>query len=472
MENFYHSRAVYVPPTRKHEGVTAYLVKDEQIKGKKLLLTYPTDKDWMLKTFPDIEIEDMKPNHVEEIEQDMKLNDNVIPTALQKAAIKAIVDNDFHEAFFNIPTGAGKTLLSTYLISILKKKAWVMCFRTIVLGQWIKTMENMTSCDTSRVLLVKSSKTLLKMAMGDWDPSKYDVYLSTPILLTSFAKRYGWDLLNDAMDTCGIGVKFFDEAHYNLGNIVKINALTNIERTYYLSADFDQSDTHKAKLFYQMFQNVPIIKPNEEVSNSMKYTVGIVVHFNTKPSLQEIDHCFGRYGFSAYRYMQYEIDQEKFMMAISYVLADIRRADPGMKYKILMLWNLIEHVDFFYDIIKEKIKDIYGEDAPEVVRYHSQLSEEERKHALEKGQLIVSTYQSMSVGVDLKMIRYVMSLSPVSHIEDNQAAGRARALPGGEDCFYFLFQDDGFPNLRRRLPYRLQYLESQKIKKLYSININ
>ena len=114
-------------------------------------------------------------------------------------------------------------------------------------------------------------------------------------------------------------------------------------------------------------------------------------------------------------------------------------------------------------------KNVPEDQRPKVVRYHSQMPEDERDDALENGQVIVSTYQSMGVGVDLQMIRYVVALSPVNSIEDNQAAGRARALPDGEDCFYFMFVDDGFSYVKEKLPYRLSYLEKQKVKKIYSI---
>lgn len=467
LERFYRSRCVFIKPLHRFEGVTAHIVNDGT--GGKVLCTYPCDPDWLKREVPDMVITKMKPNHIENIEQNFELNEGIIPTDLQESVVRDVINYDVRQAFFNIPTGAGKTLLSTYLISLLKKKTWIICFRQEVLNQWKRTMEEMTTFNIERIRLVNSSKDLLKMADGSWDASKYDIYLSTPIILATFAQRHGISLLNDAFDTCGIGIKIFDEAHYNVGNLVKINALTNVERTYYLSADFGQSDSQKSKLYAQMFSRIPVVRPNESLALTMRYTVGVVIHYNTKPSLASIDACFGTYGFSHYKFMEYEIEKPQFMDAIGLVLAQIRRADPDFKYKVLILWNLIDHVDFFYDILKEKIDSIYGEKAPNVVRYHSKLAKEERRDALDNGEIIISTYQSMSVGVDLKRIRYVISLAPVSHIEDNQAAGRARALPNGEDCYYFIFQDDGFPYLQKRLPYRLQYLEQQKIKKIYSI---
>lgn len=471
LEKLFNSRAVFVKPMHRFEGVTAQIVKDSD--GSKCLCTYECNSHWLKANVPDALITLLHPNRIEKIEQDFELKEDIIPTDMQEAAVRMVTDFNMNTAFFNIPTGFGKTLLSTYLISLLKDKAWIICFRQIVLDQWAKTMETMTTFDVSRVKRVNSSKDLLKMATGEWDSSKYDVYLSTPVILASFAQRYGLRMLNDAMETCGIGVKFFDEAHYNVAAICKINALTNIKRTYYLSADFGQSDPQRARLYYKMFDQVPIITPNSDLAMSMRYTIGVVVRYNTHPNINEMESCFGNYGFNHYKYMEYQSGRAEFRSAIEQVLIQIRKADPEMKYKILLLWNLTEHVDRFYEGNADALANLYPDDIkPHVVRYHSKLSEEERKDALENGQIIISTYQSMSVGADLKRIRYVISLSPVSHIEDNQAAGRARPLPDGEDCFYFIFQDDGFPYIQKKLPQRLKYLNAQKIKKIYSIKFS
>ena len=461
-----NARSVWVQGAHSRSPVTAYLVKD---KDSKRLLTYHCHKAWLTQNIPGIEIEVMPKNRVESLGHQFTLNHDVMPNDVQASVVDAVITNRFKQAFFKIPTGKGKTLLSVYLMSILNMKAWAMCYRTIVLEQWKRTLEEMSTFDVSRVKIVSSSKDLLKMADGTFPFEDYDIYLSTPMLLTKFASDYGMDLLNDVMDNCGIGVKFFDEAHRNVGNICKINALTNVERTYYLSADFGQADPSRAKLYYKMFGSVPIIKPKEEVVKNMRYTVGVLVRYNSEPTFMEVEGCFQKYGWSHYKFMEYQLSKGAFYDTLEHVLDAIREADPESKYKVLILCNLIEHTDILYDWIHQYYETRMPEDTPKVVRYHSELGKEEREDALEHGQILVSTYQSMGVGVDLKMIRFVVSLSPVNPIEDNQAAGRARALPDGKDCFYFIFVDDGFAYVQKRLPARLTYLYEQKIKNIVSI---
>jgi hypothetical protein len=276
-------------------------------------------------------------------------------------------------------------------------------------------------------------------------------------------------MLNDVFNNAGIGVKFFDEAHRNVGNIVKINALTNVPRTYYLSADFGQADPERERLYLKMFGSTPIIRPTQEYAKSMQYTVAVLVKYNTHPSFNDVGTAFTKYGFNHNKFMEYELDQDNFYHAFANVVDSIERSNPDHKYKVLFLCTLIEHVNFLREWIAAYYEKFYPEAHLNIVRYHSEMSNEEKEEALAQGQIIVSTYQSMGVGVDLKMIRHVVGLTPINSIEDNQAAGRARPLPDGSDCFYYIFVDEGFEYVRKKLPNRLDYLQKQKIKKIVSI---
>ena len=228
-----------------------------------------------------------------------------------------------------------------------------------------------------------------------------------------------------------------------------------------------------------MFRFTPVIKPRDDITRDMRYTVGVLVRYNTHPSLNDIESVFGGYGFSHHRFMEYQLTRDNFFIALFSLFDAIRRSDEkhhrehpdAPRYKTLVLCNMIDHVD----LIKEQLELYYnertseGETPPKVVRFHSAMSHEEREDARANGEVIVSTYQSMGVGVDIKNIRYVISLAPVNNIEANQAAGRARALADGSDTYYYMFVDDGFDYVKRSLPYRLQYLEQQKIKSIFSI---
>lgn len=460
------ARSVWVKGSHAPKPVTAYVMQDPN--GKRLC-TYKCHPTWLEEVIPDIVISYMTPNHKEELGQSFSLNPDIIPNETQISVAQTILNNNFKVAFFNLPTGIGKTLGSIYLMSILNTKGWLMCYRTIVLEQWRDTLENATTFDTSRVCIIHEGKQLMKMAMGDWPFEKYDFYLSTPKILTMFAEREGMDLLNDVFNNAGIGVKFYDEASSNVGNIVKINALTNVERTYYLSADFGQAAPAQSKLYHKMFASTPVIRLNDEIIKSMMYTVAILTRYNTNPSFSDVESVFGQYGFSRQRYMEYQLKEDMFYHALSSTLMAIHKSDPTSHYKTLILCTLIEHVNNLLTWVTQFYKKELRDKHTKVVRYHSDMPKEEREEALKTGQVIVSTFQSMGIGVDIKLIRNVIDLVPVNPIEDNQAAGRARALPNGENVFYHMFIDDGFEYVKMRLPDRLTYLQEQKLKDIYSI---
>ena len=71
--------------------------------------------------------------------------------------------------------------------------------------------------------------------------------------------------------------------------------------------------------------------------------------------------------------------------------------------------------------------------------------EQDMNYCLEYGDMIVSTYQSFSVGIDVSLIKYVISCSICTKIDDNQASGRSRPLPDGSDAFYFMLSDPSRP---------------------------
>ena len=83
--------------------------------------------------------------------------------------------------------------------------------------------------------------------------------------------------------------------------------------------------------------------------------------------------------------------------------------------------------------------------------------------------MIISTYQSFSTGIDVSLIKYVISCSICTKIQDNQSSGRARPLPDNSDAYYFIMSDMGFPYTKKKLGSRLAYLKETKIKDIVTI---
>ena len=197
--------------------------------------------------------------------------------------------------------------------------------------------------------------------------------------------------------------------------------------------------------------------------NTLKFTVAVVVFFNSHPSELSKASVYSKRGFSFYEYMKYEFEHEIFFNALWFIIDSISKTNKE-GYKILLLVNLIDHVD----ILKEKVCERYGENFI-IGKYHSEISESEKLFTKEYANLIISTYQSFSTGLDVSLIKYVVSCSICTKIDDNQASGRARPLPDGSDAFYFMLSDTGFPYTKKKLGGRLAYLKETKIKKIEQI---
>jgi len=429
-------------------------------------VTHLHDRLFLQAQFPTYKVVDILPTKEESLNSPFHLNDNITPREVQYVIIQQILSSEKKKQWFvYLSQGLGKTLLTIYLISYFNVKTLIMCYKKDILKQWVSAIKEDSTMDPSRILLIDDSLLLKKIAFGDFPVWEYDIFLCTPGLLNSFGKKYGFHSLNILMEKMKIGFKVFDESHRNISNIIKINAFTSIDKTIYLSGDYGQSDKEKERLYYNIFHNVPIIRPSAELMNTLKFTVAIIVQYNSRPSELDRASVYTKRGFSFYEYMKYQFKQDIFFSTLEYVLDMIRKTNKN-NYKILILVNLIEHTDELHRILLEKYGDIY-----KIGRYHGKVPDEEREECKNSCDMIVSTYQSFSEGLNVSLIKYVISCSICTKIDDNQSSGRARPLADGSDVFYFMFADMGFPYTKKKLKTRIDYLEETKIKKVTRIKI-
>ena len=449
---------------RQHKRIplTGESIKDEV---NDLYTGTKFEKSMINQILPQYEIRDAQPaNKYFRLSEPFSLNSNITPTDIQVDLINEILNKHYDDAFVNLQTGYGKTLLSIYLISVINCKSLVICYSKTVLKQWVNSFLKDTNMNPKKLIILDSSKDLYNISQGIVDKTNFDIFLCTPKVLISFGERYGFLLMNDIFKNLGIGIKIVDEAHKHINSIAKINGVTNIKHNYYLSADFSQSDRVKRNLYYRLFRGIPVVKPAEKVMEDLKYIQGIVVEYNSCPTTKEIKSTRNRNQFDAYRYMKYQMNNGYMINVLRHVLDTITKANTSGK-KILVLVNLIDHVDELYQLLQTEYGDIYN-----IGRFHSRVPQDEKNITTTACNLIISTHQSFGVGVDCHDIKYVINTCVVNYIEDNQAAGRARPPKDpNEECFYFMFVDRGFKKVSEKLPYRLNYLKACKIKSIHSI---
>jgi hypothetical protein len=446
----------------KREHVTGFMVHDEY-------LTHHFSMELLNHWLPDYKIcvsNYVKPKYTEpyEMKSTEQERDKIKGrAAIQMDILQKLYDEKSNQVFVNIQTGYGKTYMAVFYSCSLQYKTLVLCYSTKILYQWYNAYKNLTSIDENRILQIHSSETLLAILNGELDTTNYDIFVCTPRLIDMFCDQHGWESIGKITEIMGIGLKIFDEAHRDIGNIVRINASTNVGKTLYLSADFNQADPLRRQLYYRMFYNVPVLRAEKVLMNDLKYINAIVVKYNSDPSMEEVMGVYNkRYGFSNYKYMKYQIEKGKIVDILERTIDTIFKSDKT--HRILILLNMIKHVDMLYEKLKEKYGDKF------VGRFHSEVEKDEKEFAINNSTIIVSTYQSFGVGIDAKNIRHVLSPDQVNEVYDNQAAGRARPLESSLECYYYMFIDTGFEYSVKKLQRRLRYLVECKIRNIFKLN--
>lgn len=433
-------------------------------KGVNSFITHTNQRGYLQSLLPDYELMIQPDVRGRDIQAPYQLNSDIELKPLQKEIFDEVINStNYKEWFINMQTALGKTLLSVALISEWGEKALILCYSETIRSQWIKTFDEKTNFDMSRIKLISASKTFQKVLDGEFDVNEHDIYVCTPGLITNFGKTHGNEKIDIVMRMLGIGVRVYDEANRDIANIVKNNAFANISKTLYLSADYAQPKSERERMFFAIFRNTLVLKPSVEEMRSLKYTQAIVVEYNSYPSETESQSIYNRYGFSAQAYMEYQLNNDYIFDALEGIFRSIAKANVN-NYRTLILVTNVEHADRLCDWVLAKYGDSYT-----VGKVHGGVSADDKAYARDTADIIVSTYGSFGVGVDASKIKFVISLNQSNKVEDNQAAGRARPLPDNSDAFYFMIMDSGFPYCKNKLSKRLEYLQQTKIKKITRI---
>lgn len=425
-----------------------------------IFLTHHIPKFLIENDFPDYEVIYKPPMEFRKFPQGMIMNisEDYELEGPQFTIVDSILQDKINSRWFiNCPQGFGKTLISTYIISSLRLNTLIMCYSTNILRQWREKIYEYSDIDMSRVLTLDSGALITSIIEGEYPILDHNVFISTPKIIIQYANKYGYDKVASLFEKLGIGLKIFDEAHRDLSNIVKIDALSSIANTLYLSGDYAQASKYKSKYFYQMFSRVKVVKPDAETLNDLRYTRAIVVEYNTHPTPIEIMSIMKKRGMSIWEYMEYQVRKGMLLRVIDWILDNITKLrEPDRR--ILVLTSMIEHCDLFHDHISERYPNY------NVGKIHGNMDDDHNLSVKNSAQIIVSTYSSFSTGMDTNNIKYVLSTSVSNRVEDSQASGRARPLANGEDCMFWMLVDTGFERLVEKEQDRIEYLKNVKVK--------
>lgn len=383
---------------------------------------------------------------------------------IQKKAISFLLGiGDFYytnthsQLSLNLNTGDGKTYCCIAAMTQLGMRTIIVTHKDSIKLQWLKSLIDFTTLDDKLICNFDSTnkmETYLKK-----DTIKEKVFLINHRSLHSYAKKHGWEGLSDFFKHMKFGLKIYDEAHKEFANILKVDAYTNTKKTFYVTANFGQSDHEKEKIFSNAFANVMKFGV-ETLIGKRRHIVYMAYFFNTFPFPEDMKNIRGPMGFNRNEYCDYQVEHGVLFDLCTQISLSYMNKKP---YKILILFSKISAVDSYYEYITKEIKD------KKIVPIHSNVPDEYRS-MIPEADIIISTPMSIGTGDDIKGLGCVIMTEPYSSkITANQVSGRLRDLGNEDDCFYIEPVDIGFPHTIKMYKERLRFFK-KKCKKVIEVD--
>lgn len=337
-----------------------------------------------------------------------------------------------------LSTGIGKTYTSIATIAFLKIKAIIITGSNTLLSQWKSEILKFTNMEDKDVLQISGSDKINMILQGK--SQKYEnasIYLCSHGTLRSFADTYGWDKLDELFRYLGIGLKFYDEAHTNFENMLKVDFHTNVYKTFYVTATPNRSDWKEDKIFTTSFKNVPMIDLfNEDKDPHVHYTALL---YNSRPSPQDLSKCRDfKYGLNRMRYIEYITKKQEFYAMMRIVMQLIIECEG----RALIYVGTNDGILRLYHWINTEYPEFIGQ----IGVFTSLLSKEQKM--IEKGKkILLSTTKSAGLGEHIEGLKMtVVAAEPFkSEVIARQTLGRNRDY----GTHYIELVDLGFKHIRK-----------------------
>ena len=330
------------------------------------------------------------------------------------------------------------TFCVAYASTELGEKTIVITPNSSIKSQWIKTYSTMFDYKSSELCNIAGSNIMEGLEEKYINPA--DVYFVNHQTLRSYIANHGAYRLRQWFSKLGCGIKVYDESHMEFANILLMDFLSNVNRTWYLTATFDRSDKSESICFKQAFSSVDTYGKAESQEVRRKHVIYHIVKFNSRISYQNRAKLMGWPGFSANKYGHYSIFEDPNDTLYKAIL-EILNKTTEMEGKTLIFVPLIECVD---EVVKRLKKDY---SIKSVAAYHSKIDKEEKESA-EKKDIIVSTIKSCGTGKDIKGLRSVICAEPMaSKVIAEQTIGRLRPYSDDKDTYFWDLIDVSIQNL-------------------------
>ena len=300
----------------------------------------------------------------------------------------------------SIPPGKGKTVMGIYLISILKKKTLIIVHKSFLINQWRKRLEQYLP--SSKIGEIRQDKI---------DIDGKDVVIG--MLQSISMKDYDLEIFED------FGFCIIDEVHH-LGAEVFSRALQKINSDYMLG--LSATPFREDKLEKVIYWYIGDILYLEKASITQTIKVNICNYsINHKLFCEVKNPRTMKAQMSTMISNIIEItERTKIFMDF---LIKIKKKEPLRK--VLVLSERLGHLEEMKNIIDEKTNYTTS-------KYIGGMKEKKLDEA-EEAEIIFSTYQMSSEGLDIPTLNTILLTTSRKNVE--QSVGRILRKQGGQAVF-------------------------------------
>lgn len=377
---------------------------------------------------------------------------------LQKSALEFLLkmkrDADNRSRFLSLETGSGKTYITINAISQFKKCAMIIIDTLDLAEQWKREFLNHTNLKDSDIEILSGKDSVDKAIKS---PSA-KVYIALHRTLGNLLSE-DRNALNSLMNKLQIGVRVFDESHVNFGNICKINSLSNVEYTIYLTATPSRSNFNDNSLYGKVFKNVPYFNGKE--LSAEKYHTVVLYHMNSHPDLDTKLSVRTKYGFSAAKWSSY-IEEEgfqNFLETVEEIFEKFSLEKRGKKVAIMLpTINLIKKLKSNLEITHPDL---------EIGEFIGEIKKNQRIKELSK-RVILTNDKIFDKGIDVSDLEILINFVPFgSIVKTEQIIGRLRYHEGMSSVLIDV-TDNGFDECVKQFKLRRRFYK-KKAKKIIEI---
>ena len=381
---------------------------------------------------------------------------------LQEDSVKHLTTEGGHQIGLNLGTGIGKTFCVAYASTQLNEKAIIVTPNEGLKSQWINTYHKMFNYRPKNLMNIAGSNIITGIMEDMIEPA--DVYFVNHATLRNYMTNLNGYALHKFFKKIQVGIKVYDEAHMEFGNILLIDNFSNTNRTWYLTATFDRSDKTQSVCFKRAFSTVITFGESESMQVMEKHVIYHVVNINSRPTPKNRGKVMSFPGLTAASYGRYAFLDDENNTAYNAIL-NILEKIKDIEGKTIIFVPLIEAVD----LVVKKLKLDHPDKS--VGAYHSKTSKDEKESAIKKD-IIVTTIKSCGTGRDIPGLRSCICLDPVaSKVIAQQLIGRLRPYAKGKMTFFFDIVDVAFAPLNWWWKSRFKKIETL-VKEVVYLNLD